>query len=184
MHQNILPFSCIYMSQMEEQIILVDEHDREIGKGGKLEAHQKGILHRAISVFVFNGKGELLLQKRAKTKYHSAGLWSNTCCSHPRPGEDILSAATRRLKEEMGLAVELTHIGHLIYRVEFPNGLTEHEYDHIFVGESDTTPTLNPAEADDWKWVSPEVLRQDIADYPERYSYWFRIALPDVLFKR
>ncbi len=170
------------MSQTEE-VIYVDEHDRELGKGEKLEAHQKGILHRAISVFVFNKKGELMLQKRAKQKYHSGGLWTNTCCSHPRPGEDALVAAHRRLKEEMGFDCELKHVHHLLYRVTFDNGLTEHEYDHMFIGESEATPKLNPDEAEDWKWMSPEAIKRDMAKHPERYSHWFKLAQNDILKK-
>lgn len=166
-----------------EEVIYVDEQDKEIGKGEKLAAHQKGVLHRAISVFIFNSKGELMLQKRAKHKYHSAGLWSNTCCSHPRPGEDIRAAAKRRLKEEMGLTVSFSHVSHLLYKVTFDNGLTEHEYDHMFVGETDTAPTLNPDEAEDWKWMSPEAVAKDIEQHPEEYSYWFKLALEDILKK-
>ena len=172
------------MMDTQEQVIYVDEHDREIGKGGKLEAHQKGILHRAISIFVFNAKGELMLQKRAKGKYHSAGLWSNTCCSHPRPGEDVVAAAHRRLKEEMGSDCELTNVHHLLYRTEFPNGLVEHEYDHMLIGESEVIPKLNPEEAEDWKWMSPEAIKKDIVVHPEQYSYWFLLALKDILKKR
>src|SRR3989338_62279 len=172
------------MHPTNEQLIHVDEHDREVGSGEKLETHQKGILHRAISVFIFNSKGELMLQKRAKTKYHSAGLWSNTCCSHPRPGEDTMAAAHRRLKEEMGLIAPLSHVGHLLYRTEFPNGLIEHEYDHMFVGESEADPVLNLDEAEDWKWMSPDAIKKDLKAHPECYSYWFRLALDDVLAKR
>ncbi len=168
---------------MTEEVIYVDEHDTEIGRGEKLEAHQKGILHRAISVFIFNSKGELMLQKRAKHKYHSGGLWTNTCCSHPRHGEDVAAAAHRRLKEEMGIIVPLRHVSHLLYRVEFDNGLTEHEYDHMFVGESDATPAINPEEAEDWKWMFPEEIKKDIATHPEQYSYWFKLALDDILKK-
>ena len=172
------------MTPTKEYVIYVDEQDRQIGTGEKLEAHQKGVLHRAISVFIFNANGELMLQKRAKTKYHSAGLWANTCCSHPRPGEDTAAAAKRRLMEEMGLAADLRHAGHLLYKVEFQNGLIEHEYDHMFIGESDAVPVLNPDEAEDWKWMSPEDVNEDIAIYPEKYSYWFKLALEDILSKK
>ena len=167
----------------DEQVIYVNEYDHEVGRGGKLEAHQKGILHRAISVFVFNRKGELMLQKRAKEKYHSAGLWSNTCCSHPHPGEDVTAAAHRRLQEEMGFDCELRRVHHLLYRTEFPNGLVENEYDHMFIGESETVPVLNTEEAEDWKWASPDALNTDIVAHPEQYSYWFKLALNDVLSK-
>ena len=171
-------------TQSKEEIIYVDEYDREIGRGGKLEAHQKGFLHRAISIFVFNSQGELMLQKRSKTKYHSGSLWSNTCCSHPRPGEDITAAAHRRLQEEMGFDCELKHVHHLLYRIEFQNGLIENEYDHMFIGESNTTPTPNPDEAEDWKWASQDFLTKDMAAHPEQYSYWFRLSLKDILSKR
>ncbi len=168
----------------KEHVIYVDEQDREVGTGEKLEAHQKGVLHRAISVFIFNKKGELMLQKRAKTKYHSAGLWSNTCCSHPRPGEDVETAARRRLQEEMGFTCDVKKVHHLLYRTTFSNGLIEHEYDHMFIGESEVTPILNPEEAEDWKWMSPDALKKDIAEHPDIYSYWFRLALNDILAKR
>jgi len=167
-----------------EQVIYVDERDREIGTGEKLDAHKRGILHRAISVFIFNNRGELMLQKRAKTKYHSAGLWSNTCCSHPRPGEGTAAAAHRRLQEEMGLSCRLKKVHHLLYRVQFDNGLTEHEFDHMFIGTSNKSPVLNPDEAEDWKWMSPEDIKKDIAAYPEQYSYWFKLALEDIMSKK
>ena len=172
------------MPPTKEHVIYVDEQDREVGTGEKLEAHQKGVLHRAISVFIFNKKGELMLQKRAKTKYHSAGLWSNTCCSHPRPGEDVETAARRRLQEEMGFTCDVKKVLHLLYRTTFSNGLIEHEYDHMFIGESEVTPILNPEEAEDWKWMSPEALRKDIVEHPDIYSYWFHLALNDILVKR
>ncbi len=167
-----------------ETVILVDEHDREVGTEEKLAAHKKGLLHRAISVFVFNKKGELMLQKRAKGKYHSGGLWTNTCCSHPRPGEDVETAARRRLQEEMGFTTDVRNVHHLLYRTTFPNGLIEHEYDHMFIGESEVTPILNPDEAEDWKWMSSEAIRKDLAEHPERYSYWLRLALEDILSKK
>src|SRR3989338_3781381 len=170
-------------SQSRDDIIYVDEHDREVGTGEKLETHQKGILHRAISVFIFNKKGALMLQKRAKTKYHSAGLWSNTCCSHPRPGETAAVAAKRRLQEEMGFTCDMREVHHLLYRTTFSNGLIEHEYDRMFIGESEAAPVLNPDEAEDWKWMSPEAIKKDIAEHPGLYSYWFRLALHDVLSK-
>lgn len=166
-----------------EEVIYVDEEDREVGKGEKLDAHKRGILHRAISVFIFNRKGELMLQKRAKTKYHSAGLWSNTCCSHPRPGEETATAAKRRLQEEMGFTCDVRKAHHLLYRTTFDNGLTEYEYDHMFAGESDAVPSLNPDEAEDWKWMSPEAIRNDLSQHPERYSYWFRLSIENVLAK-
>lgn len=172
------------MAPTKEHVIYVDEQDREVGTGEKLEAHQKGVLHRAISVFIFNKKGELMLQKRAKTKYHSAGLWSNTCCSHPRPGEDVETAARRRLQEEMGFTCDVRNVHHLLYRTTFPNGLIEHEYDHMFIGESEVTPTLNPEEAEDWKWMSPDAIKKDLKAHPEHYSYWFKLVLEDILKKK
>lgn len=165
-------------------LILVDENDNPIGEMEKLKAHQKGLLHRAFSVFAFNEKGELLLQRRAPHKYHSAGLWTNTCCSHPAPGEDTEAAAHRRLQEEMGFDCPLTHKGHLLYRVEFDNGLTEHEFDHIFVGRFDGEPHLNPDEADAFRWLSADALRADIAAYPEAYTYWFKLAFEEAFAAR
>lgn len=160
-----------------EQVVLVNERDEETGTAEKLHAHEQGLLHRAISVFICNSKGELLLQQRANGKYHSAGLWTNTCCSHPRPGETALAAAERRLKEEMGISAQLKHIGELLYRAEFHNGLIEHEYDHLFSGISDETPSLNPDEAQAYKWISPEELKQWLHDAPEEFTYWFKLIL-------
>ncbi len=168
----------------KDEVVYVDEQDNELGTGEKLEAHQKGVLHRAISVFIFNRKGELMLQKRAKTKYHSGGLWSNTCCSHPRPGEDIAVAARRRLQEEMGFTTAVRHVHHLLYRTTFQNGLIENEYDHMFVGESEATPVLDSEEAEEWKWMSPEAIRKDVKECPEKYTFWFRLAFEQVLSKR
>ena len=164
-------------------LILVDEHDSPIGEMEKLEAHQKGLLHRAFSVFAFNEKGELLLQRRAPHKHHSAGLWTNTCCSHPMPGEDTETAAHRRLQEEMGFDCPLTHAGHLLYRVAFDNGLTEHEFDHIFIGRFDGEPVLNPDETDASRWMSAEALRADIAAHPDSYTYWFKLAFEEAFRK-
>jgi len=165
---------------MQELVVLVDEKDREVGVMEKIEAHRKGLLHRAFSIFVFNSKGELLLQKRARTKYHSAGLWSNTCCSHPRPGESVLEAAHRRLKEEMGFDCELKVVDKLIYSVEFENGLKENEYDYLIIGFWEGEPKPNPEEVEEWKWVSLEEVKEDIRKNPEKYTYWFKKALPIV----
>ncbi len=165
---------------MQEFVVLVDEKDREVGVMEKIEAHRKGLLHRAFSIFVFNSKGELLLQKRARTKYHSAGLWSNTCCSHPRPGESVLEAAHRRLKEEMGFDCELKVVDKLIYSVEFENGLKENEYDYLIIGFWEGEPKPNPDEVEEWKWVSLEEVKEDIRKNPEKYTYWFKKALPIV----
>lgn len=162
---------------MSEQVILVDEQDLPIGEMDKMEAHLKGVLHRALSILVFNSQGEMLLQQRAFTKYHTPGLWSNTACSHPRPGEDSLQAATRRLGEEMGFSTGLTHAFDFIYKAHFDNGLTEHEYDHVFFGTYDGEPVLNPEEAHDFKWVKPLVLLQDMRSSPGTYTVWFRIII-------
>lgn len=164
-----------------EKVILVNERDEEIGTMEKLEAHQKGFLHRAFSVFVFNSKGELLLQRRAKEKYHSGGLWTNTCCSHPRPGEEILEAANRRLKEEMGMACNLKPEFSFLYKVEFKNGLTEHELDHVLIGYCDDLPDPNPEEVGEWKYISLEDAQKDSEDHPEMYTEWFKIIIDKVI---
>ncbi len=162
---------------MEEEVILVDQTDQVIGSMEKLEAHEKGILHRAFSVFIFNSKNELLMQQRALTKYHSAGLWTNSCCSHPRPGELILDAANRRMLEEMGMRVELTHKTSFIYKAVFDNGLTEHELDHIFIGHSDLQPQINPEEVNASAWESLSTIKDSITQKPEQYTAWFKLAL-------
>jgi len=161
----------------EDQIILVDEHDRQIGFMGKLETHEKGLLHRAFSIFVKNNKGEMMLQKRASDKYHSGGLWTNTCCSHPRNGEDLTLAIHRRLKEEMGFDCALTEVLTFIYQVDVGGGLKEYEFLHVFSGTYNDAPIVNPEEADDWKWITMEELKKDVAENPDNYSYWFKIAL-------
>ena len=166
---------------MRDHVILVDENDHEIGSAEKIAAHQTGQLHRAFSVFIFNTKGQLLLQKRNQTKYHSGGLWTNTCCSHPRPGEQTEEAAHRRMKEEMGLNCELKKNGEFTYKITFDNGLTEHEYDHIFVGTSETVPTVNPQEAEDWKWIDMNTLRKDLKKNPHLYTYWLSIAIHHIV---
>lgn len=160
-----------------EHVILVNEQDLPVGTMEKLAAHQQGLLHRAFSVFIFNAGGELLLQQRAYSKYHSAGLWTNTCCSHPRPGEDTAGAASRRLREEMGLHTPLTYKGSFIYRTPFGNGLTEHEYDHVFTGVGDETPVLHPEEAEAYKWMSLSDIKQQISTQPDLFTSWFRIAI-------
>lgn len=162
---------------MTEQVILVDETDKAIGAMEKLEAHQKGVLHRAFSVFIFNSKGLMLLQRRALGKYHSAGLWTNTCCSHPRPGENTQDAAHRRLKEEMGLETKLNYKTAFIYKAAFDNSLTEFEYDHVFIGETDKEPVINPAEVDSYAWMSLTDIREKISLQPEAFTVWFRIAI-------
>ncbi|MBL7932375.1 MAG: isopentenyl-diphosphate Delta-isomerase [Bacteroidia bacterium] len=163
-----------------EEVILVNEADEAIGKMEKLEAHEKGLLHRAFSVFVFNSKKEMLMQQRAAHKYHSAGLWSNTCCSHPRPGENTLTAAKRRLNEEMGLVLELENQFSFIYKTTFGNGLTEHEYDHVYFGYTDEDPKINPEEVSDYKWQSVDELRELLKKKPEIFSFWFKIAFEKI----
>jgi isopentenyl-diphosphate delta-isomerase len=164
---------------MEEQVILVNEKDEPIGLMGKMEAHEKGLLHRAFSVFVFNSKQEVLLQQRAACKYHSPNLWTNTCCSHPRAGETNQQAGERRLQEEMGLQVPLREVFSFIYKAPFDNGLTEHEYDHVLVGYSDAQPQINPEEVASWKWLSLEAIKEDILQAPERYTAWFKIIFEE-----
>jgi len=164
---------------MEEQVILVNTQDEPIGLAGKTEAHKKALLHRAFSVFIFNDKGELLLQQRAAGKYHSPLQWANTCCSHPRHGEDIIDAGKRRLKEEMGFTCELEKKFHFIYKAEFDNGLSEHELDHVLVGYYNLDPTINPTEVENFKWMKINEIVSDIQKYPDRYTPWFKIILKE-----
>ena len=159
-----------------EKVILVDENDNQVGVMPKLEAHQKGLLHRAFSVFIFNSKYELLLQKRASSKYHSGGLWTNTCCSHPREGEEILDAAKRRLIEEMGIDTSLRKVHDFIYKAELDNDLTEHEFDHVLYGIYNEDPIINKDEADDFKWIDMDSLNEDIKTNGDNYTIWFKIA--------
>ena len=166
---------------MQEQVILVDRLGREIGVEEKLKAHREGKLHRAFSVFVFNAQGGLLLQKRAETKYHSGGLWTNTCCSHPRPGETYHCAAKRRLNEEMGFDCELTALFSFIYYAKLENNLFEHELDHVFVGRFDGQPIPNPDEVGDWKWMQIDELKRDVRENPRHYTYWFKLILNRVI---
>lgn len=160
-----------------EQLILVDAHDREVGVREKMQAHVEGALHRAVSVFVFDAEKRLLLQKRARTKYHSGGLWSNTACGHPRPGETTAAAAHRRLREEMGFDCELRRVFGFLYRAEFDNRLVEHEYDHVFVGRFGGDPAPDASEVEAWRWLSMESLRLDLRERPHEYSYWLRDAV-------
>ena len=160
----------------EEKVILVDKNDNQVGLMPKLEAHEKGLLHRAFSIFIFNSRYELLLQKRASSKYHSGGLWTNTCCSHPREGEDTLDAANRRLDEEMGIKTSLRKVYDFIYKAELDNQLTEYEFDHVFYGVCDRDPILNKDEAEDFKWVDMETLNNDIIKNENNYTVWFKIA--------
>lgn len=166
---------------MEEQVILVDEDDVSTGQMGKMEAHEKGLLHRAFSVFIFNSKNELLLQQRALSKYHSGGLWTNTCCSHPRLGETNMQAAKRRLDEEMGMNCELNYLFKFTYKATFEDGLTEHEVDHVFFGASDELPSINKEEVETFKYVDLEALARDIKINPGIYTPWLRICLDKVM---
>ena len=158
-----------------DQVILVNEKDEQIGLMEKIEAHEKALLHRAFSVFVFNKNGELMLQQRALTKYHTPGLWTNTCCSHQREGESNIQAGKRRLMEEMGFTTELKDTISFIYKAPFQNGLTEHEFDHILVGHYDEDPNPNPDEVNAWKWVSLEEVKEDMKVNPDVYTEWFKI---------
>jgi len=159
----------------KEYVILVDTADHELGIMEKIEAHEKAVLHRAFSVFIFNKSGELMLQQRAAHKYHSPLLWTNTCCSHQRLGESNTEAGKRRLQEEMGFEVDLDEKFHFIYKAEFDNGLTEHELDHVMLGYYNGEPTINPQEVASWKWIDMEVLEKDIIDNPQKYTAWFKI---------
>ena len=160
-----------------EEVILVNEEDQPIGQMEKMEAHQKGLLHRAFSVLIFNSSEQVLLQKRASSKYHSGGLWTNTCCSHPRPGETVLDAANRRLMEEMGMTADLTERFHFIYKTDLDNDLVEHELDHVLVGQSDDLPKLNSDEAEDFKYIDLETLKEALKSSPENYTVWFKIIM-------
>lgn len=164
---------------MNELVVLVDENDKQTGLMPKMEAHEKGVLHRAVSVFIFNLKGEMLLQKRALDKYHSAGLWSNASCSHPKPGEAPGDAANRRLREEMGIDCDLHKIFTFVYKADLENNLTEYEYDHVFFGVTDAVPKPNPNEVADWKYMTEESLLAEIKYVPELYTEWFKICIKD-----
>lgn len=159
----------------EELVILVNENDEQIGLMPKMEAHEKAVLHRAFSVFVFNNDNELMLQQRALHKYHSPGLWTNTCCSHQRDGESNIEAGTRRLQEEMGFVTQLNETTSFIYKAPFDNGLTEHELDHILVGNFNETPVINEDEVVAWKWMLLEDVKKDIENNPQIYTAWFKI---------
>ena len=168
---------------MNEIIVLVDENDNQIGTGEKMAVHRAGKLHRAFSVFVFNSKGEMLLQRRALTKYHSGGLWTNTCCSHPRPEEKTIDAAKRRLKEEMGFECELEEVDSFVYKTEF-EGLFEHEFDHVFVGKYEGEMGVDREEVEEYKWISLEDLYEDVKQNPQKYTSWFKIALERLDFRK
>jgi len=166
---------------MREFVILVDENDKEIGIEEKMKAHEDAKLHRAFSIFIFNSKGEMLLQQRACGKYHSGCLWTNATCSHPRPGEIVEQAAHRRLQEEMGFDTDLDKAFDFVYKAEFDHGLTEHEFDHVFIGNYDGPIHLNSDEADDYNWIDLKTLQKDIAENPDSYTVWFKIAFERVL---
>lgn len=163
-----------------QHVILVNENDEPTGTIEKLEAHEKALLHRAFSIFIFNGKGEMLLQQRALKKYHSGGLWSNACCSHPQPGEETYEAAERRLMEEAGFSTPLEKIFDFIYKVEFENGLTEYELDHVFAGKYDGGISFSKDEVMDFCYKSMEEIDDSLQTHPQNYTAWFRIAFPKV----
>ena len=163
-------------------VILVDENDKEVGIEEKIKAHEGGgKLHRAFSIFVFNSEGKMLLQKRAKTKYHSGGLWTNACCSHPSPEKSLSVMVHKRLKEEMGFDCELEEVFSFKYKIHFDNGLTEWEYDHVFIGEFNGEIKPNQKEVSEWKWVDLKELQKDVNKQPQNYAYWFKIALNRVI---
>lgn len=165
------------------QVVLVDRNDQAIGTMDKMEAHITGTLHRAFSIFIFNSRGEMLLQQRASHKYHGGDLWTNTCCSHPQWEENIRESAQERLYFEMGLQCDIQKAFAFLYHSPVENGLIEHEYDHVFFGYTDTHPTPNPDEVRDYQWTCPVRLQQKIKDQPGHYTYWFRMAVNDVLKK-
>lgn len=160
-----------------EQVILVNEQDEAIGLMEKMEAHRKALLHRAFSVLVFNSRGELLLQQRAAVKYHSAGLWTNTCCSHPRPGESGEAAAHRRLQEEMGFDCPLEYRFHFIYKTELEHGLSEHELDYVYYGYFDGEPVINRDEVAAWRWLGLDALKAEVQQEPQKFTFWLRDIL-------
>ncbi|AQS93390.1 isopentenyl-diphosphate delta-isomerase [Polaribacter sp. BM10] len=160
---------------MKEQVILVDQNDKQIGLMEKIEAHEKALLHRAFSVFVFNDNGELMLQQRAASKYHSPLLWTNTCCSHQREGETNLEAGKRRLQEEMGFVTDIKEVFSFIYKAPFDNGLTEHELDHVMVGKYNDAPNINKEEVEAYKWMLLDDVKKDIEENPTNYTEWFKI---------
>jgi len=173
------------LKNRENKVILVNKQNKEIGICLKSEAHKKGKLHKAFSIFIFNSKNELLLQRRVKEKYHSGGLWSNTVCSHPKPGEIIENATKIRLVEEMGFSTNLKELYSFIYKSDYENGLCEHEFDHVFIGYYDKAPTPNPEEVMDYKWITADDLKKNIKKNPGDYTSWFKIILENKkLFKK
>jgi isopentenyl-diphosphate delta-isomerase len=168
---------------MEENVILFDEQDNQLGLMPKMEAHEKAVLHRAFSVFIFNSKGELMLQQRAAHKYHSPLLWTNTCCSHQRNGESNIEAGKRRLVEEMGFETNLKEVFSFVYKAPFDNGLTEHELDHVMVGNFDGLPEINHEEVASYKWMSLDAIKEDIELHPNLYTAWFKIIFKESYLK-
>ncbi len=160
-----------------EDVILVDEQDNVVGNMEKMEAHRKGILHRAFSILIFNSRGELLLQKRSKNKYHSGGLWTNACCSHPLPDESMFDATRKRLKHEMGIELQPEFAYKFIYKSKLDKDLIEHEYDHVFTGIFDGVPSVNSAEVEDWKFIGIQSLRHDLKKHPDSYTAWFKLIM-------
>lgn len=165
---------------MQEEVILVNENDEPVGVGEKLATHTSAALHRAFSVFIFSSAGKLLMQKRTITKYHSKGLWSNTCCGHPRPGESTEAASHRRLFEEMGFQCDVKKVFSFTYYAKLDNGLFEHEYDHVFFGQFDGNPNPSPNEVDEWKWIDLAALKIEMQNRPEDFTYWFKLSLDTV----
>lgn len=163
-----------------EHVVLVDEKDTQIGIMEKMAAHIVPRLHRAFSIFIFNSKGELLLQQRALSKYHSPGLWTNTCCSHPRQGETLKEATARRLQEEMGMTCDMHEVFTFIYKAPVGLGLIEHEFDHVWFGQSDTTPIINTDEVESWKYMSLDDIADDMKVHPESYTEWFKISFDKI----
>ena len=174
----MLNFFCLIAIQLMEEVILVNEFDEVTGTMEKLEAHRKPILHRAFSVFLFNDQHKMLLQQRAHTKYHSGGLWTNACCSHPRPGEATLTAASRRIKEELGIDTRIDFAFHFIYQAGFENGLHEYEFDHVFIGNFNGRLKPNPSEVAAYCYKSVQEIKNDLLIKPHLYTEWFKIALP------
>lgn len=170
------------LSEMDEKkVILVNENDEERGFMGKTEAHQKGELHRAFSVFILNDKGGMMLHKRADSKYHTPGLWTNACCSHPQPNETVLIAARRRLSEELGFTCDLEKLFNFTYRADFENGLTEHEFDHVFLGYYNGIPPFDTEEMSECDFFSTDLISTWVEKKPEEFTPWFKIAYPKVL---
>lgn len=168
------------MDMTEEQVILVDSSDNELGLMAKMEAHRKGLLHRAFSICLFNDDGEMLIQKRSNLKYHSPGLWTNACCSHPRSGETVMEAANRRLKEELGIQANLEKAFSFIYKTRLDHDMIEHEYDHVLLGRFNGTPKVNPEEVASWKYMKIEAILNEMKLQPALWTEWFKIIMPKI----